>query len=72
MEKLNAYLSTMQACIHCRSTIFVSGAAEVICGQSEVQLPNHQTDRSQRGRQCVSTLQTYQLLLHLASKCAAG
>lgn len=60
------YEHLAKACFHCSPTIFVLGAAEVICGQPEVQLPHHQTDSSQLSRQRVPTLQTQQLLLHLA------
>lgn len=42
------------------------GIVEVIGGQSQVQLPHHQTDSSELSSQRVPTLETKQLLLHLA------
>lgn len=46
--------------------IFLLDAVEVICGQSEVQLADHQTDGGELSSQRVPTLETHQLLLHLA------
>lgn len=51
---------------HLNPTIFAPGVAEIIRGQPQVQLPHHQADSSQLSCQCVPTLETHQLLLHMA------
>lgn len=56
----------LQVCFHRATIVFLLDAAEVICGQSEVQLAHHQADGGELGRQRVPALETHQLLLHLA------
>lgn len=51
---------------HINPTIFAPGIVEIIRGQPQVQLPHHQADSSQLSCQCVPTLETHQLLLHMA------
>lgn len=53
-------------CFHHGPIIFLLGVVEVICGQSQIQLPHHQTNSSELSSQRVSTLEAHQLLLHLA------
>lgn len=71
MSYSNMHVPNSCQLFHYSHIIVVPGIAEVICGQPQVQLPHYQTDCSQLSCDCVPTLETFQLLLHMASECAA-